>query len=137
MSFIQLPYGVIEKNETAKLPVSKNYATGQYFNRLPHIDKINDPKQQNEAISLIENRADFRKYLLATSDFGRRVQGNINSLVTDGAYNNAGLWRALDDTNNGIFKVANPASLIFKNANKFDIQNPVSGNLLSQIHIKK
>ena len=51
MSFIQLPYGVIEKNETAKLPVSINYATGEYFNRLPHIDNINDSKQQNEDIN--------------------------------------------------------------------------------------
>ena len=91
MSFIQLPYGLIEKDETVTLPLSKNYATGEYFKRLPHIDNINDPKQQNEAIKLIENRSDFRKYLLATSDFGRSVQDNIDNLVTDGTYNNAAL----------------------------------------------
>ena len=81
---------------------------------MPHIDNINDPKQQNAAINLIENRSDFRKYLLATSDFGQSVQDKIDNLVTNGAYNNAGLWRALDGTNSGIFKTANPLSLFFK-----------------------
>ena len=133
MSFIQLPYGPIEKEETVKLPLGKNYATGEYFKRLPHIDNIDDPKQQNEAIKLIEKRSDFRKYLLATSDFGQSVQDNIDNLVIDGAYNNAGLRRALDSTNSSMFKTVNPLSLIFKNANTFDIQNPVSGNLLAQI----
>ena len=53
MSFIQLLYGIIDKQETTKLPISKNYATGEYFSRSPHIDNINDSKQQNEAINLI------------------------------------------------------------------------------------
>ena len=133
MSFIQLPYGIIDKQETTKLPISKNYSTGEYFSRLPHVDKINDPQQQNEAINLVQNGANFRKYLLATSDFGKSIQDNINNLVTDAAHNNAALRNTLDDTNNGIFKVANPLSLIFKNANKFDLLNPVLRNLLSQI----
>ena len=111
------------------MPLSKNYAIGEYFKRLPYIDNINDPKRQNEAINLIQNRADFRKYLLATSDFGKSVQDNINNLVTDGTYNNAALRHTLENTNNSIFKIANPLSLIFKNANKSDLQNPVLGNL--------
>ena len=132
-SFIQLPFGLIETEKTVKLPLSKNYATAEYYKRLPHIDDINDQKKQNEAINLIENRADFRKFLLATSDFGQSVQDNIDSLVTNGEYNNAGLRRTLDSTDSGIFKTPNPLSLIFKNANKFDLQNPALGNLLAQI----
>ena len=108
MSFIQLPYGLVENDETVTLPLSKNYETGEYFKSLPYIDNINDPKQQNEAINLFQNRADFRKYLLATSYFGKSVQDNINNLVTDGAYNNAALRHTLDDANNSIFTVANP-----------------------------
>ena len=132
-SFIQLPFGLIENEKTVQLPLSKNYATAEYYKRLPHIDDIENPKKQNEAINLIENRADFRKFLLATSDFGQNVQDNIDSLVTNGEYNNAGLRRTLDSTDSGIFKTANPLSLIFKNANKFDLQNPALGNLLAQI----
>ena len=133
MSFIQLPYGLIENEKTVTLPLSKNYATAEYYKQLPHIGNINDPKQQNEAIKLIENRADFRKFLLATSDFGQSVQENIDNLVTNGSHNNAGLRQTLDSTNSGIFKTANPLSLIFKYANKFDLQNPALGNLLAQI----
>ena len=132
-SFIQLPFGLIETEKTLQLPLSKNYAIAEYYKRLPHIDDIGDPKKKNEAINLIENRADFRKFLLATSDFGQSVQDNIDSLVTNGEYNNAGLRRTLDSTDSGIFKTANPLSLIFKNANKFDLQNPALGNLLAQI----
>ena len=132
-SFIQLPFGLIENEKTVQLPLSKNYATAEYYKRLPHIDDIEDQKKQNEAINLIENRADFRKFLLATSDFGQNVQDNIDSLVTNGEYNNAGLRRTLDSTDSGIFKTPNPLSLIFKNANKFDLQNPALGNLLVQI----
>ena len=132
-SFIQLPFGLIENEKTVKLPLSKNYATAEYYKRLPHFDDIDDPKKQNEAINLIENRVNFRKFLLATSDFGQSVQDNIDNLVTNGEYNNAGLRRTLDSTDSGIFKTANPLSLIFKNANKFDLQNPALGNLLAQI----
>ena len=60
------------------------------------------------------------------------VQDNIDNLVTNGEYNNAGLRRTLDSTDSGIFKTANPLSL-FKNANKFDLQNPALDNLLAQI----
>ena len=44
-SFIQLPFGLIETEKTVKLPLSKNYATAEYYKRLPHIDDINDQKK--------------------------------------------------------------------------------------------
>ena len=33
----------------------------------------------------------------------------------------------------GVVKSSNPLSVTFKDANKFDVQNPVVGNLLSQV----
>ena len=57
-----------------KLDLPKNYAASQYIKRFPYLDDANDPKFKNEAINIVNNRADLRKYLLATSDYGRNIQ---------------------------------------------------------------
>ena len=133
-SYIQLPYGVVDNEPTFNLSNPKDYETSRYFRRLPYIDDLNTPKVQNEAINLINNRDDFRKYLLATSNLGSSLQDSINQVVTDGEFNNAALRHILDNRDSDIFKVANPLSLVFKNANKFNLQNPVLGNILSQVY---
>ena len=46
-SYIQLPYGVVNKEPTFQLSNSKNYETSRYFRRLPYIDDLNTPKVQN------------------------------------------------------------------------------------------
>ena len=58
----------------------------------------------------------------------------INSAVADGKFNQALLHRALDQKNKGVFESPTPLNGRFKVANRFDIQNPVLGNLLSQIN---
>ena len=40
----------------------------------------------------------------------------------------------LDDKNKGVFKSPTLFSVTFKDANKFGVQNPVIGNLLSQVN---
>ena len=90
-------------------------------------------KFQNDAIDIVNNRADLRKFLLATSDYGKNIQENINSVVTDGQFNNVALRHLLNEKGKGVFKSQNPLAVTFKGANKFDIQNPVVGNLLSQV----
>ena len=39
--------------------------------------------------------------------------------------------------NKGVFESPTPLSVTFKDANKFIIQNPVIGNLLSQVNANK
>ena len=89
----------------------------------PYIDNGHDPKFQNDAIDIFNSRADLRKFLLATSDSGKNIQENINSVVTDGRFNNVALRHLF------LLKT----SVTFKGANKFDTQNSVGGNLLSQV----
>lgn len=132
-SYIQWPYGVIDKEPKLNIGLPKNYATRECFSRLPNIDNIDDTKAQNEAVNLINTGADLKNFLLATSDYGESIQDNINNLVTDGEYSNAALRHVLDEKKNPIFKTANLLSVTFKNANKFDLQNPVLGNILSQV----
>ena len=101
--------------------------------RLPYLDNAKDPKFQNDGIDIVNNRADLRKLLLATSKYWKNIQENINSVVTDGQFHNVALRHLTDEKNKGVFKSLNLLSVTFKDANKFDAQNPVVGNLLSQV----
>ena len=40
----------------------------------------------------------------------------------------------LDEKNKGIFDSSTPFSVTFKGAKKFDVQNPVIGNIISQVN---
>ena len=54
-------------------------------------------------------------------------------MVTDGRFNNVALRHVFDEKDKGVFKLQNHLSVTFKGASKFDIQNLVVGNLLSQV----
>ena len=54
-----------------------------------------------------------------------------------GKFNQAVVCRAPDQRNKGVFEAPTPLSVTFKDANKFIIQNPVMGNLLSQVNANK
>ena len=54
-----------------------------------------------------------------------------------GKFNQAVVCRAPDQRNKGVFEAPTPLSVTFKDANRFIIQNPVIGNLLSQVNANK
>ena len=105
----------------------KNYGASQYFKKLPYLYNTKDPDFPNSIVDTLNNRADLRKYLFATSSYGRNIQGNINSAVTDRKFNNALVRHVLDEKNKGVFTSSSPLSVTFKDAKKFDVQNPVIG----------
>lgn len=132
MSHIQLPYGLVCKEKKLNLNLLQNYNVGQYIKGLLYLEDRNDPTFQNSIIDIVNNRADFRKFLLGTSNYGRNFQENINTVVTDGTFNNAVVSCLLDERNKGVFQSPFPLSTKFKDAKKFDVQIPVIGNILSQ-----
>ena len=102
MSYIQLPYGVVNKEKQAKLNLPKKYGTNQCFNKLPYLQNTNDPVFQNAIVDTLNSRADLRKYLLATSDYGQNIQENINAVVADGNINDTLVRHVLDEKNIGV-----------------------------------
>ena len=72
--------------------------------------------------------------MLATSDYGKNIQENINTVVTDGKFNDALVRHVLDEKNKGIFNSSTPLSVTFKDAKKFDEQNPIIGNIISHVN---
>ena len=135
MSDLSLPFGLIRKEEKFRLDLPKNYGASQYIKRLPYISR-EDPSFQNSVIDIINNRSDWRKILVATSDYRRNIQENINSVVTGGKFNQAVAFacRVLDQKNKGVFESPTPLSITFKEAKKIDIQNLIHGNLLTQVN---
>ena len=75
--------------------------------------------------------------MLTTSGYGKNIHENINAVVADGKFNQAVLRRALGKKSKGVFESPIPLSVMFKDAKKFDIQNPIIGNLLSQVNANK
>ena len=57
--------------------------------------------------------------------------------MADGKFNQIVVRRALDEKNKGVFESPIPLSVTFKDAKKCDIQNPIIGNLLSQVNANK
>ena len=126
----------LEKKKQIKLDLPKNYGASQYIRRLPYI-RNEDPNFKNSIIDIVNNRSDLTKFLLATSDYGKNIHENINEVVADGEVNQAVVHRALDQKNKRVFESPIPLSVTFKDAKKFDIQNPIIGNLLSQVNANK
>ena len=93
MAYISLPFGFVRKEKKVKLDLPKNYRASQ---RLPYV-RNEDPNFKNSIIGIVgNNRSDLRKFLLATSDYGKNIQENINAVLATGKFNQVVVHRALD-----------------------------------------
>ena len=54
--------------------------------------------------------------------------------MTDGKFNDALVRHALNEKNKGVFDSSTLLSVTFKYAKKFDAQNPIIGNIISQVN---
>ena len=80
MSYIQLPYGFVKNNKQIQFNLPRNYEDSQYIKRLPYISN-KGPDVENNILNALKNREDFRKWLLATSDYGQEMQDDLNAIV--------------------------------------------------------
>ena len=103
MSFIQLPFGVVNKEKQIKLDLPRNYGAAQYFKQLPYLSDTNNPTFQNLVINTLYNGVDLQKYALATGPYGKNIQENINTVITDGKFNDTIVRYLLDYKNKGVF----------------------------------
>ena len=72
MSYIQLPYISIKKIKQIQFNLPENYEESQYIKRLPYITN-KGPGFNNKVLDLLRNQEDFKKWLLATSDYGNEL----------------------------------------------------------------
>ena len=136
--FFLLPTNKLYKKENTKR--LKNFPAGYvrsfYRNLADRVDTNND------FFATIANDAnipkeDVQKYLLATSDFAKSMQTDINHYVTRDRINDASFRQKLDPISRNILRRQNPLELVFEDISTFDAENPIVGSLLREIDIKK
>ena len=79
----------------------------------------------------------MQKYILATSDFEKEIQTDINHYITRDRINDASFWQKLDPINKNIIRRQNPLELVFEDVSTFDAENPIVGSLLREIDLNK
>ena len=126
-----------KKKDTRQL---KNFTAGYVSSFYRNLADSFD--QGSDFISRISEDADIpkqdvQKYILATSDFAKSMQTDINHYVTKNWINDASFRQKLDPISKNIIRRQNPLELVFEDISTFDAENPTAGNLLREIDIKK
>ena len=137
MLYIQLPYGYVKNNKQVQFNLPSDYEESKYYKEVPHITNERPPVKNN-LLNLLRNNEDFKKWLLATSDYGNEIQEDLNAIVGyDEKSNDAILRHSLDLKDEATFRNLNPINVTFHDMKKFDLVNPVIGKLATQIRASK
>ena len=80
---------------------------------------------------------DVKKYLLATSDFSKGVQNDINLCVTRDRINSASFRQKFDPIAKNIIRRKNAIELVFEDVSTVDAKNPIVGSLLRELDVSK
>ena len=136
--FYLLPTNKLYKKEDTRQ--LKNFSAGYvgsfYRNLADNIDIGSDFYSRITADANIP-REDVQKYILATSDFAKSIQTDINHYVTWDRINDASFRQKLDPISKNILRRQNPLELVFKDISTFDAENRIVGSLLREIDLKK
>ena len=126
-----------KKEDTRQL---KNFPAGYvgsfYRNLADNIDIGSDFYSRITADANIP-REDVQKYILATSDFAKSIQTDINHYVTWDRINDASFRQKLDPISKNILRRQNPLKLVFEDISTFDAENLIVGSPLREIDLKK
>ena len=96
MSNIQLLHGFVKNSKQIQFKLPRNQENSQYINRFPFITN-KGPDVENKVLDVLNNRDDFKKWLLATSDYGDEIREDLNAIVGyDQKINSAIVRHALD-----------------------------------------
>ena len=135
--FLLLTNKLCKKENTKRL---KNFPAGYvarlYINLADNINTSSDFYSRIAADADIP-KEDVQKYILATSDFAKSIQTDINHYVTRDRINDASFRQKLDPISKNILRRQNLLELIFEDISKFDAENPIVGSLLREIDINK
>ena len=99
---------------------------------------MKDPILQNRVEDLLENREDFQNYLLAKEHLGTTLEDSLQLAVSHGKLNEGTKVRHLSELNDPKYKYFrqnnNPLDVVYREKAKFDVQNPIIGDLLKEIN---
>ena len=128
MGFISLPTGTLyKKSDKKKL---KNFPAGYvgkfYRNLANNVDNFLGSEFYGRIANDAETSSDdVQKSILATSNFAKGMQADINHYVTKDRINNASFRQKLDPISKNILRRQNPLELVFEDISTFDAENPM------------
>ena len=135
--FFLLPTNTNKKENTKKLKNFPAGYVGSFYRNLADSINTNSDFYSRIAADADIPKEDVQKYILATSDFAKSIQTDINHYVTRDRINNASFRQRLDPISKNILRRQNPLELVFEDISTFDAENPIVGSLLREIDIKK
>ena len=137
-NFYLLPTNKLYKKENTRQ--LKNFPVGYVGSFYRHLaDNVENSSDFYSRITANADipREDVQKYILATSDFAKSIQTDINHYVTRDRINDASFRQRLDPISKNILRRQNPLELVFEDISTFDAKNPIVGSLLREIDIKR
>ena len=128
-----------KKENTRRL---KNFPAGYIGNFYRNLaDNVNNFTGSDFYTSIAADtnipRGDVQKCNLATSDFVKSIQTEINHYIMRDRINDTSFRQKLDPITKNILRRQNPLELVFADISKFDAENPIVGSLLRETDIKK
>ena len=132
IGFYSLPTGKVYKK--IKQRRLKNFLAGYvgsfYRNLADNVDNFPASNFYGQIASDYNKLSeDVQKYILATSDFAKGMQTDINHYVAKDRINNASFRQKLNPISKNILRRQNPLELVFEGISTFDAENPKVGSL--------
>ena len=138
-SYIKLPYGLVsdDKNkEKIRFNLPLNYKKDVLFQKVPYFAEANNPAIDDVILGNKRDDLSIQKFLLSKGVLEDAVLDNLDMIVTDRKFNNAGIRRKLDLKYPSIIRKPTASNFLFRDKKQFDVQNPVIGGLYNQLQIR-
>ena len=137
--YIKLPYGFVS-NESDKQKLRFNlpldYKKDVLFRKVPYFAEVNKKAINDVVLGKKRDDLSIQKFLLGKGVLEDAVLDNLDMIVTDRKFNNAGIRRKLDKKYPSIMKKPTASNFVFRDKKQFDLQNPVIGGLYNQLKIR-
>ena len=138
--YVKLPYGFVSsENQKGKfhfnLPL--NYKKNLLFGKVPYFAEVNNPAINDVVLGKKKDDLSIQKFLLGKGVLEDAVLDNLDMIVTDRRFNNAGIRRKLDRKYPSIMKKPTASNFLFRDKKQFDLQNPVIGGTSDQLKLLK
>ena len=138
-SYIKLPYGLVsngKNKEKIRFNLPLNYKKDVLFQKVPYFAEANNSAIDDVILGNKRDDLSIQKFSLSKGVLEDAVLDNLDMIVTDRKFNNAGIRRKLDLKYPSIIRKPTASNFLFRDKKQFDVQNPVIGGIYNQLQIR-